>query len=1135
MADEVYRGSQSLLEVQGEETQETREQELVATLSVEGNEQEEQQEQELVALLTVEEARLTEEEEQQLVALLDVEEPTRDVDEEPEIIAILDVVDEVPPIPVAPPQGFQAELGLIYLYNPDAANALIRELNITINEVNQAVEDVTQLTVDALKIKPYSLIGEPIAQYTPCTFDGCIYVALNTMAVKNPTFDPTQWAKIGTADYTKLYNKPNFITRADLSCTVPGLTYNAETGVLSQTNGYVIPTTSRMSTIESGIATNAANLLVETRERIYAIEAANTRIDNVVLDLNGEIIDRTHADDVINGTISTLSGSLNSHVTNTNNPHNVTKAQIGLGNVNNTADLDKPISTLTQQALDALSGRIVNITTDLSNYRTSAAQDLIDAQIRVEIGNVDHNVTLEAMARVQADAALNERIEDIEEVIPSAASTSNLLADRDFVNSSINNMAAHYITASASGNAFGDHARLVQGPWYFQGAEVNPTINDYALVIADETHSGETARYVYDGAQWAFQWTINNTQFTQDQINAINSHITYELVQEYSVHVADFNNPHNVTKDQVGLGNVDNTADLQKPISNATQAALNAKQNTISDLASIRSGAALGATAVQPSALSAYETVAHAAATYQVIGDYVLTSTMNTALAGKQDNLIAGTNITIQNNVISAAPTTSLPWGAMTGDINDQQDLKNALNGKQNELVAGENITIVDNVISATGGSSITVDQTYDPTSTNPQSGTAVAGAIGNATIIFKQGGTVKGTITTNQSQNAEINFDAGGSIVDIDNNTITLNGIGALQAVATINQNTGIVKHWTGTKAQYEALNSYSNDTVYEVIDDYSNITPFAKEVAERNIGELVYSTVPVTDAGLHLADGDLLDGTGIYADFYNYMVGVYNAGHTSIFCSEADWQTEVASRGVCVKYVLDTGNLTIRLPKLKNKLLSDNAVVGNGITLGLTDGTNNIGAQSAGSGGYLTGSATSYGTNAGSTYNNITNLQKTIGITTDVTKSGIEVASSVDVYYYVVIANTTKTPIEVDIDNIATDLNNKVSKGHEVIEFQAPTAQNNYTWYRKYADGWVEQGGQHTLTSNSYNTVNLVVTMANNNYFVSATYKDVAASDTSIRGINTGNYTTTSFMTKVGVNGANYLVVWEVKGMAA
>ena len=175
MANHVYRGSQSLLDVQGEEnTPAAKDQELVATLSVESEQQEEQQEQKLAALLTVEETRQTDEEQQRLVALLDVQETRGEDTRTQEVIALLDVLDEVPPIPVNPPQGLQAELGLIYLYNPDAANSLIQELNLTIEEVNDAVQDITQLTVDAMKIKPYSLLGEPIAQNTPCTFDGCI-------------------------------------------------------------------------------------------------------------------------------------------------------------------------------------------------------------------------------------------------------------------------------------------------------------------------------------------------------------------------------------------------------------------------------------------------------------------------------------------------------------------------------------------------------------------------------------------------------------------------------------------------------------------------------------------------------------------------------------------------------------------------------------------------------------------------------------------------------------------------------------------------------------------------------------------------------------------------------------------------
>lgn len=44
-------------------------------------------------------------------------------------------------------------------------------------------------------------------------------------------------------------------------------------------------------------------------------------------------------------------------------------------------------------------------------------------------------------------------------------------------------------------------------------------------------------------------------------------------------HIASTSNPHNVTKTQVGLGNVDNTSDVNKPISTDTQTALNTKVN----------------------------------------------------------------------------------------------------------------------------------------------------------------------------------------------------------------------------------------------------------------------------------------------------------------------------------------------------------------------------------------------------------------------------------------------------------------------------------------------------------------------------------------------------------------------------
>lgn len=50
--------------------------------------------------------------------------------------------------------------------------------------------------------------------------------------------------------------------------------------------------------------------------------------------------------------ISSNGTNLLNHLSNTSNPHSVTASQVGLGNVNNTSDANKPISTATQTALD---------------------------------------------------------------------------------------------------------------------------------------------------------------------------------------------------------------------------------------------------------------------------------------------------------------------------------------------------------------------------------------------------------------------------------------------------------------------------------------------------------------------------------------------------------------------------------------------------------------------------------------------------------------------------------------------------------------------------------------------------------------------------------------------------------------
>ena len=65
--------------------------------------------------------------------------------------------------------------------------------------------------------------------------------------------------------------------------------------------------------------------------------------------------------------------------------------------------------------------------------------------------------------------------------------------------------------------------------------------------------------------------TDTGNYFATDNTNA--------ALQEMGAHKASTSNPHGVTKAQVGLGNVDNTSDANKPISTAMQTALDLKAN----------------------------------------------------------------------------------------------------------------------------------------------------------------------------------------------------------------------------------------------------------------------------------------------------------------------------------------------------------------------------------------------------------------------------------------------------------------------------------------------------------------------------------------------------------------------------
>ena len=221
---------------------------------------------------------------------------------------------------------------------------------------------------------------------------------------------------------------------------------------------------------------------------------------------------------------------------------------------------------------------------------------------------------------------------------------------------------------------------------------------------------------------------------------------------------------------------------------------------------------------------------------------------------------------------------------------------------------------------------------------------------------------------------------------------------------------------------------------------------------------------------------------------------------------------------------FVLNTADETFRLP-LKTKLASGKAVVGNGMTIGLTDGTNNAGLVYTSSGyNRLYSNISKFGSNVGLNYSGDDVLSPlTIGVTTDPTKSGIELSDS-DLYLYYYVGETVQNANLIDAGRIGEQLASLTT----VVE----TYQNGTSWYRIWSDGWCEQGGYST---SSNVTIKLLKTYANTNYTI--TLGKAFNNETNTRFPNIVSTTKTTAQFKVtgtynNTTGTDCYFYWETKG---
>ena len=174
----------------------------------------------------------------------------------------------------------------------------------------------------------------------------------------------------------------------------------------------------------------------------------------------------------------------------------------------------------------------------------------------------------------------------------SATEYGSSAAVADFVNSSVATNTANFLGTIAESSLGLDYSATnaqISLALNVHSWESTPTNNDYCFVSVNEpqtTDVDEYRRFKFNGSVWAYEYTLNNSSFTQLQWDAINSGLS-------SSDRTTYNNAVTLLNTHVENGDIHVTA-LQKT-------AWTAKQDAISDLATIRSGAAAGASALQPS------------------------------------------------------------------------------------------------------------------------------------------------------------------------------------------------------------------------------------------------------------------------------------------------------------------------------------------------------------------------------------------------------------------------------------------------------------------------------------------------------------------------------------------------------
>lgn len=267
-----------------------------------------------------------------------------------------------------------------------------------------------------------------------------------------------------------------------------------------------------------------------------------------------------------------VADGLEAHKLDHTNPHQVTKAQIGLDKVNNTSDEDKPISKPQQAALDVLTNSLDGHINDHTN-----PHDVTKEQIG--LGRVDNTNDLEKPISNATQDVLDTKVDKV---------AGKGLSTNDFTNDLKFKLETSLSVRQMSSEDIGKIPEKIVGePIY------NTTENKYVYWDGEkwkEVAEADVLRAHIENKSNPHEVTkaqvglgnVDNTSDADKPISTAQQEAFTAGAAALTAHTSNKNNPHEVTKAQVGLGNVDNTSDANKPVSTAQQAALDGKVDKVS-------------------------------------------------------------------------------------------------------------------------------------------------------------------------------------------------------------------------------------------------------------------------------------------------------------------------------------------------------------------------------------------------------------------------------------------------------------------------------------------------------------------------------------------------------------------------